>query len=107
VPTNQLKLLRADPLTRTEVFCDKEDHVTIVKPANPNDGYPNHVTSGPCTCTEDHPQTPHAFEALGTPTVEPKTALCGAAKSFNGLIKYCTLEPHTAGLHEAGAQKWP
>lgn len=106
MPTNELKLLHADPATRTEVFCDKEEHVTIVKPANPNDGYPNKVTSGPCTCTPEHPQTPEAFEALDTPApvIIPKD--CGATHSFAGAHKYCTLKTGHAGLHEAGTQRW-
>lgn len=107
MPTHQLKLIKSDPGTFTEVFCDREDHVTIVKPANPNDGYPNQVSTGPCTCTDDPPQTPDAFEALGIPAIEPKTADCSRSHTFAGMIKHCTLKAGHAGLHESGAQKWP
>jgi hypothetical protein len=105
--TNELKLLHSNPATRTEVFCDKEEHVTIVKPVNHNDGFPNKVTSGPCTCTDDHPQTPAAFEALGTPTAEPVAPDCSSAHTFAGMIKHCALKAGHTGLHDSGAQKWP
>jgi hypothetical protein len=105
--TNHLKLLSSNPITRTEVHCDGEDHITIVKPANPNDGYPNQVTSAPCTCT-DEALTSHAqFEALGTPEVPIITPDCSSAHTFAGMIKHCTLKAGHTGLHDSGAQKWP
>ena len=103
----QLKLLRADPTLRLEVFCDREEHVTIIKPLNQNDGFPNQVETGPCDCSDEHPQTHEDFEKLDEPP-KPMHALkdCPSANSFAGMIKHCTLKAGHTGLHEAGDKKW-
>lgn len=106
MPTNQLRLIKSDPTTRTEVHCDREEHITIVKPANPNDGYPNQVTSGPCDCTDEAPQTPEAFEALGVPAVIATPVACGEPKTFAGMIKRCTEDAGHEPPHKSGDKTW-
>jgi hypothetical protein len=105
-------LLHADPIKRTEVFCDGEEHITIAKPSNPNDGFPNKVTTDACDCEAKPPVTSDEFDALDFGKPDTTVAKdCSSSHSFAGMIKHCTLKVDATGkhpgLHESGTQKWP